>query len=223
MPITLAVLCSAASHTYMVMMTFRTLTGIFLACSLAGCLSTRPSPLSIDSGNLLSLKGAHCFALYGPDESVAVLRAELRKRLPDVEFVSANVADVIINFNGNTPMVCIDCGEGWRPGFFSRRSAFASIERYGCVTESSRPFLVASWSNQSYSLRRNARELVALLYPHLVGRTACSCNCGQRTYIFPDCGEEASNATFQRGGQPCGRADGNGKLRENLQRRRPSR
>jgi len=170
------------------MTTFRTLTGIFLVCSLAGCLSTRPSPLSIDSGNLRSLKGARCFALYGPDESVAVLRAELRKRLPDVKFVSVEVADVIINFDGNTRMECTDCVEERSPGFLSRRFAFASIERHGCATEHSGPFLVASWSNESYSLRRNARELVALLYPHLVGRVACSCSCGQRIYIFPDCG-----------------------------------
>lgn len=178
------------------MTTFRTLTGIFLACSLAGCLSTRPHPLSIDSGNLRSLKGARCFALYGPDESVAVLRTELRKRLPDVKFVSGNVADVIIRFNGDATIEYIDCDEGWHPSFFSRRYASASIERHGCVTERSGPFLVASWSNEAYSLQRNARELVALLYPHLVGRATCSCSCGQRIYIFPDCGEEASNSTF---------------------------
>lgn len=161
--------------------------GILLACGVAGCVSTRPSPLTVESGTLRSLRGARCFALSGPEESVAALRSELEKRLPDTRLVSVRDADVIINFNGEAPTECIDCGEGWRPGFFSSHSAFASIERQGCE-KGSQLLMTASWSHESYSVQSNARALVALLYPLLVGKAACSCSCGQRIYIFPNCG-----------------------------------
>lgn len=170
---------------------FRTLPGILLAFSVVGCLSTRPSPLSIDSGTLRSLRGARCFALFGPEESVAVLRSELGKRLPDAKFVSTDRADVIIMFDGNLLSYCVDCDAEWRSPHRSGLAS-ASIERQGCPTEHSAPLLRSTWSNKSYSMRGNARALVALLYPLLKERPACSCSCGQRHYIYPNCGDEAA-------------------------------
>ncbi len=174
------------------MTSLRTLTGILLACSVVGCMSTTPSPLSIDSGGLRSLTGARCFALYGPDRSVAALRSELRKRLPNAEFVSTDKADVIIVFDGNTPTTCVDCGERWSPGLFPLRVAYASIERPQCATECSGSSMKATWSSESYSVRGNATALVALLYPYLAERGRSPCRCGQRMYIF-NCDEEAAN------------------------------
>jgi hypothetical protein len=176
---------------------FRTLSGILLAFSVAGCLSTRPSPLSIDSSTLRSLRGARCFALFGPEESLAVLRSELGKRLPDAKFVSADGADVIILFDGDHLMSCIDCDAGWRSPHRSG-VASASIERQGCPAERSTPLLRSTWSNESYGIRGNARALVALLYPLLKEQPACSCSCGQRNYIYPNCGDEAGGPATRR-------------------------
>jgi hypothetical protein len=134
---------------------------------LAACLNAPRPVIAPSDGSVATLRGSETLALFGEAQDLEIIQAELQRHRSKVRFVSADHAQVIVQFQFMGTDICIDCGEGFDSGPLQPVRAFATIERLNEQDHCLPKLLRAEWNHEAYRRRslalRFARDLAALL------------------------------------------------------------
>jgi len=124
---------------------------------LAGCLNAPKPVLSPTIGSLEMLRGATTIVVYGDQEDVEVIQAEISRVHPDARFVRGEEAQVMLMFTFAGTPACIDCGPGYGDAPFQPVFAFGTVERRDDRDHCFPNLLLAEWTHESYRRRRLAK------------------------------------------------------------------
>jgi hypothetical protein len=140
---------------------------IFIAAIFAAACLNSPRPILVsDSGRVSSLRGITSIAVYSPDEADRLsLQRALAEARPDLLFMSADQAQVIVQFSVSSQRTCVDCGPESSPGPLSSQFAFAAVQRHDDREHCLPLQLSATWSHEAYTRRGLIRAFLNTLLP----------------------------------------------------------